>query len=239
LAQSFKLLFLILILLLSGCFENKNTSDKNRLSIFVASSAKEMITEIADDFKKDKYIQIDIYSTSSGKGYSQLIHGFKYDLYFSADSEYPQKVYEKGLSEKPQTYAIGLLALYSKNPELIKIGILALENDEVVKIAIGNPKLAPYGKLGVEFLKNSNLYYKIESKLILGANISQAVQFVDTGAVEIGIVAISLLKDKPQNQYMKLDTKFYKPMKQNFVVTKYGKTKKLTQEFVEYMKLTK
>lgn len=230
--QSFKLIFIISVLFLNSCSENKTISDKNRLSIFVASSSKELITKIADDFQKDKNITIDIYSTSSGKGYAQLINGFKYDIYFSADSEYPNKVYNQGLSEKPKVYEIGFLALYSKNTTLISKGILALTDDEVVKIAIANPKLAPYGKLGIKFLKNIKIYNKLKEKLILGENISQAVQFVDAGAVDIGIVAISLLKDKPKNQYLKLESKFYNPMKQTFVVTKYGKDKKIVQDFI-------
>lgn len=232
-----KVSMLILIFLVS-CSDNldQKFEDKNRLSIFVASSGKIAISKIADEFKRiEKDVEIDIYSMSSGKGYAQLLNGFQYDLYFSADFKYPEKVFEQNLGDKPKVYAIGLLALYYKNIELLKYGIEGLTNSRVRIVSIANPKLAPYGLLAMEVLSSYKIYDKIYKKIVKGDNIAQSVQFVDTGSANIGIVALSLLINNPKDEYISIDKDKYQPMKQAFVITKYGKKKSLSEKFANFV----
>ncbi len=229
----FSVLFLILFI---GCSENNQSTNNKKLSIFVASSAKYAIEDITKEFKKeiDDEVEIEIYSNSSGKGFAQLQNGFKYDLYFSADSIYPKKIIENNLAKESKVYAKGLLVLYSKNSDLLKNNNLVeiLTNQNISKIAVANPKLAPYGVLGIKLLKNLNLENKLKSKLVFGSNIAQTVQFVDSGNAEIGLVAKSLVKDK---KFLSIDKKLFKPISQSFVLTKFGENKSLAVKFRDFV----
>ena len=101
---------------------------------------------------------------------------------------------------------------------------------------IANPKLAPYGEAALEILKNCGLEDESKEKLVLGDNIAQSVQFVDSGAAEIGLVAFSLIKTtKEESQYMLIDQSSYSPMKQAFVLTKYAKGKPLAYKFGDFL----
>jgi len=234
-----KLIVVSFILLFIGCSEDRNIKfeDTNRLSIFVASSGKSAISKVANQFQKIyKDINIDIYSMSSGKGYAQLINGFKYDLYFSADSIYPKKVFDSNLSSsKPKVYAVGILALYSKNIDLLKSGVEGLNNREINFISIANPRLAPYGILAVDILKNYGIYDEVKDKIVKGDNIAQATQFIDIGSADIGIVAFSLINNKTKDHYILIDKKRYKPIQQSFVITKYGDKKDLAKKFANFL----
>ena len=229
---------IIALLLFSSCSENIDAKfqEKNRLSIFVASSGKMAITKVVDTFQKThKDIKVDIYSMSSGKGFAQLLNGFQYDLYFSADSEYPTKVFEQNLSTAPKIYAIGLLALYSKNSELLKYGVEGMIDSRVKIVSIANPRLAPYGLLAMEVLSSYKIYEKVYEKIVKGDNIAQSLQFIDTGSADIGIVALSLLEDRPKSEYILIDKDRYTPVKQAFVITKFGDKKDLAKEFSDFI----
>lgn len=208
------------------------------IQVFAASSTKLAMQEITDEFK-DKNPQDDIvviYS-ATGKAYAQFTNGFEYDIFIAADSKYPEKIASDGDAiTEPLVYAMGAVALFSHDEDLIKTGIDALKSEKVKFLSIANPRLAPYGEAALEILKNYGLEDAAKEKLVLGDNIAQSVQFVDSGAAEIGLVAFSLIKTtKKESEYLLIEQSKYSPMRQAFVLTKYAKEKPLAQKFGDFL----
>ena len=208
------------------------------LKIFAASSTKPAMQEIVKEFKKrHPNAKLELSYSATGKAYAQFSNGFKYDIFMAADTTYPQRIYDDANAiTEPRIYAHGALALFSTNAELIKRGLVSLKESSVKHLSIANPRLAPYGVAALEILKNSGLEDVTKSKLVLGDNIAQSVQFVDSGAAEMGLVAYSLIKNtKKESEYLLVDTNLYSPMKQAFVLTKYAKNKPLAKEFGDFL----
>lgn len=208
------------------------------INIFAASSTKLAMQKVIEKFKSaNPDDEIVITFSSTGKAYAQFSNGFAYDIFMAADSSYPAKIDEdKNAITKPQVYALGAVALFSTNKELIKKGLEALRDEKVKHISIANPRLAPYGVAAMEILKNYSLDSVAKPKLVLGDNIAQSVQFVDSGAAEIGLVAYSLIKSsRDADEFMLIDKIKYSTMEQAFVLTKYAKDKPLASKFAEFI----
>jgi len=210
------------------------------IKIFAASSTKLAMQEIVDEFKSNNpKDDITVIYSGTGKAYAQFTNGFEYDIFIAADSNYPQKIADDGDAiTEPILYAMGAVALFGHNEELVKMGMDAIKSDKVKYISIANPKLAPYGEAAIEILKNYGLEDEAKGKLVLGDNIAQSVQFVDSGAAEIGLVAFSLVKTtKKESEYMLIEPSRYTPMRQAFVLTKYAKEKPLAKKFGDFLLL--
>lgn len=210
----------------------------DKINIFAASSTKLAMQEIIENFKsKNPNDEIIASYSATGKAYAQFTNGFQYDIFMAADTTYPNKIVsDKNAIAEPVVYAMGVVALYSNDKELIKKGIEALKDDKIKHISIANPKLAPYGVAATEILENYDLLDIVKNKIVLGDNIAQSVQFVDSGAAEIGLVAFSLIKTiKKEEEYVLVDPSKYKPMEQSFVLTKYAKEKPLATKFASFI----
>ncbi len=208
------------------------------IKVFVASSAKLAMSEITNEFKKsNQNDEIVLTFSATGKAYAQLSNGFEYDIFMAADSKHPAKIVSDGLAiSKPKIYAMGVVALYSNDKNLIKLGINALKSDKVKHISIANPKVAPYGVAAMEILTNYGVKDAVGNKIVMGDNIAQSVQFVDSGAADIGLVAYSLLKETElKGEYLVIDKSKYAPMEQSFVITKYAKAKSLAIKFASFI----
>lgn len=208
------------------------------IKVFAASSTKLAMSEVVKNFKaQNPNDDILITFSSTGKAYAQFLHGFDYDIFMAADDKYPAKIVKDGNAiSDPEIYALGSVALYSTNPEFIKMGMDALKNDKVKHISIANPKLAPYGVAAMEIIKNYGEDDVASTKLVLGDNIAQSVQFVDSGAAQIGLVAFSLIKStQDSSHYMAIDSEKYTLLKQAFVLTKYAKGKPLAVKFAKFI----
>ncbi|HUH42254.1 MAG TPA: molybdate ABC transporter substrate-binding protein [Sulfurimonas sp.] len=208
------------------------------IKVFAASSTKLAMQKVIEKFNvANPNDEIVITYSSTGKAYAQFSNGFAYDIFMAADSTYPAKIDEdKNAITKPEVYALGAVALFSTNKELIKKGLEALRDEKVKHISIANPRLAPYGVAAQEILKNYSLEDVAKPKLVLGDNIAQSVQFVDSGAAEIGLVAYSLIKTKRDaDEFMLIDKTKYSLMEQAFVLTKYAKDKPLAKKFAEFI----
>lgn len=209
------------------------------IKVFAASSTKLAMSEIVEEFKKlDPKNEVLVTFSATGKAYAQFSNGFDYDIFMAADSTYPAKIVEDGNAiSQPEIYALGVLALYSSDKELVKEGMDALKNPKVKHISIASPKVAPYGLAATEIIKSYGLDELVASKLVLGDNIAQSVQFVDSGAAEVGIVALSLIiSNKKVDEYMKIDESKYKSLEQSFVITKYAKEKPLAMKFAAFIR---
>ncbi len=193
------------------------------ITIAVASNFLAPIKELKTAFEGQSDHKLRVVSASSGKLYAQIKNGAPYDLFLSADQEMPSLLVQDGLANKDSlfTYATGTLVLWSPNPDLVKGGAKTLENGGFRKLAMANPKLAPYGRAAAEVLDKLGLSSTLEKKIVRGENISQTFQFVSSGNAELGFVALSQLTQngslKPGSAWIIPQT-FYSPIHQDAVL---------------------
>ncbi|MDF1878340.1 molybdate ABC transporter substrate-binding protein [Sulfurimonas sp. SAG-AH-194-C20] len=212
------------------------------INIAVATNVSYAIQELKSKFlQTHPDININIILGSSGKLTAQISHGAPYGLFLSANMLYPSKLYEQNLATTiPVVYARGTLALFSASEKNFSLGLALLKDNHIQKIAIANPKTAPYGKAAFEALKNAKIYTDINSKLIFAESISQTLSYV-ISAADIGFVAKSSLYSAKMSQYKEdvhfkeLDTTLYNPIDQGVVLLAYGKTEKAYRLFYEFL----
>jgi len=178
---------------------------------------------------------------SSGKLTAQIRHGSPVGLFMSANMKYPEALYEEGNAvSKPIVYAQGALALLSVKVQDFSKGLVLLKSQRIEKIAIANPKTAPYGVAAVEALKNAKLYEILKPKFVYGESISQTVTYA-TKAADIGLIAKSSLFS-PQMRHFKegvnwkdVNSSLYTPISQGMVILKQGKGNAEIKAFYDFI----
>ena len=212
------------------------------LTIAAAADLTFAFKELAPQFEQATGDKVKLSFGSSGNFYAQIRNGAPYDLFFSADSGYPKKLAAAGLAE-PGTiyeYAVGKIVLWVLNSSSLDVtkGLAILTDASVRKIAIADPAHAPYGVAAVAALKNDKLYDTVRPKLVEGENIAQTAQFVQSGAADIGILALSLALAptmQKQGRYELIPAKLYPPIAQAGVILKSSKEKQAAEEFIKFM----
>ena len=233
-----KLIIILLTVLFAG-------SHAPAPAVKVAASAdlKFAMAELASQFEKQSGAKLDITYGSSGNFLTQIENGAPFDLFFSADSEYPKKLEAAGLAE-PGTlreYAVGHIVIWTPNDSGInaaKDGWKSSLDQRVKKIAIANPEHAPYGRAAVAALKKAGIYEQVKHKLVYGENISQAAQFVRSGNAQAGIVAMSLAVSPAMHdgKRWEIPAEMHPAIEQGAVVLKNAKNKEAAQAFLEFVK---
>jgi molybdate transport system substrate-binding protein len=196
-----------------------------KVNVAAAANLRYVLEEIKTSYVKvHPKAVVNINYGSSGTLVQQIINGASFDFFMAADNEFPVKLKEKGLTTGPMsTYAFGKLALYSTTLDVKRLGLKALNEPEVKKIAIANPVTAPYGERSEVLLKSQGLYNQLRSKIVVGENISQAAQFAFTGNAELGFVALSLAlapEMSGKGAYYIIPSNMYKPIEQTCVLIK-------------------
>lgn len=169
----------------------------NDILAAAASDLNFAIKDIIAEFEQKTGHQVKLSLGSSGNFYSQISNGAPFEIYFSADIGFPRKLEDAHLTV-PNTlfpYAVGRIVIWVPKDSPIDVqtlGMNSLRHPSIKKIAIANWKHAPYGRAAVAALKHFDLYDKVEPKFVLGENISQTAQFVQSGNADIGIIALSL-----------------------------------------------
>lgn len=209
------------------------------VSITAAADLKFCLDLLVTEYQKGHPADtIQVAYGSSGKAFTQLQQGAPFDLYFSADIEYPRKLGEAGLTaSEPKLYAVGRIVLWSDKEDASKLTLKDLSAERFTKIAIANPEHAPYGKRAEEALKSAGVWKSVESRLVLGENISQTAQFVQSGNAPIGILALSLVKSPAfaSKPYALIPSDLHQPLEQALVIMKRAKENKLAKDFVNYL----
>ena len=214
------------------------------ITVAAASDLNFVFKEIVADFEKKTGNVVKLSLGSSGNFYAQLSNGAPFDLFFSADIGYPKKLEETGLAETGTLYmyAVGRIVIWVPKGSPIDVrwlGMKVLQHPSVKKIAIANPKHAPYGRAAVAAMEYFKVYDAVKDKLVLGENISQTAQFVQTGGADIGIIALSLAVApamKERGTYWEVPLEAYPRLEQGAVVLKTAKDMKAARSFWEYIK---
>ena len=233
--------FFISLLLLNGCL------CAAELSVAVASNFKYTLQKLGADFKLKTGHELIISSASSGKLYAQIKHGAPYDVFLSADEKRADLLVSEKLADADNAYvyALGKLVLVS-NINHSDLGSQqnckqVLGSDGLRRLAIANPKIAPYGHAASQVLDKLGLWQQLRSRIIMGENVSQTFQFVATKNADAGFVAESMIKLAGDTEYAclwQVPTDLYSPIRQKMVVLNNAKNKQAVEEFVRYMKST-
>jgi molybdate transport system substrate-binding protein len=211
--------------------------------VAAAADLKFAMQDVATQFEKQSGTKVDVTYGSSGNFFSQLQNGAPFDLFFSADIDYPRKLEAAGFAE-PGTiyeYAVGRIALWTPSDakvDVTRLGWKTLLDPSVQKISIANPEHAPYGRAAVAALQKAGIYEQVKAKLVYGENISQAAQFVQSGNAQAGIVALSLavspgMKD---GKRWEIPADMHPPIEQAAIVLKNAKNKDAARAFLEFVK---
>lgn len=240
----FRIISIIILFVSCGDY-----SSKAQINIAVASSMQPVLQEIATQFENDYHIKINLISASSGKLSSQIEAGAPYDLFLSADSFFTNYLFDKLLlPTPPQTFAFGKLSLVSRLPfnldetnevseqcVQLKKWLLSLSNH---KIAVPNPKVAPYGKAAIALLNNLNLETSLNSKLVYTESVSQSNQFIWSKAVEVaftsGSAETSFTDNSEALYFYNLPDSLYPPIENSYVIISNNNLK-LTEQFVSFL----
>lgn len=224
----------VLTVLLSG------TARAEKIMIAAAADLKFAMDEIVAAFRGvHAGDEVDVIYGSSGKFHTQVSQGAPYDLFFSADIAFAEELKNKGFAaSEVMPYAIGRIVLWSSSLDASKMNLESLLDPAIKRIAIANPKHAPYGKRAEEAMRHQGLWDQLQPKLVFGENISHTAQFVQTGNAQVGIIALSLalnpeLADK--GGYWMIPAEWHAPLKQGFIITKRAEGKALARQFADYM----
>jgi len=218
------------------------TASPEAIRIAAAADLQFAMAELATQYQAKSGQSLDVTYGSSGNFFSQMQNGAPFDLFFSADIDYPRKLESLGFAE-PGTlylYAIGRIVLWAPADSKLDVtrGWDVLRDPGVRKISIANPEHAPYGRAAVAALRTAGIYDQISGKLIYGENISQAAQFVQSGNAQVGVVALSLAISPAMSDghRWEIPANLYPPIEQGVVVLKASKNKRAAISFLDFVK---
>ena len=208
--------------------------------IAVASNFAVPMKALIKDFQSQHSGRIIASYASSGKLYAQIQHGAPFDGFFSADQDKVNRLASKNMAITGSqfTYAEGTLVLWSNDPKQPMVNQEILSGNTFNKLALANPKLAPYGLAAKQTLEHLNLITSTRTKWVMGENISQAFQFTLSGNAQLGFIALSQLlnSDRKSKNYWKVPKHFHKPIYQDAVLLQSGSENTIVKSFMTYMK---
>lgn len=226
----------LIVLFLLAVFATQSHADN--INIAVASNFSHTLQMLADDFKAKTGHQLRVSSASTGKLYTQINHGAPFDVFLSADEDRADRLIAEGKArtELGRVYAVGRLTLLS-NIKTEKDCQDILGSTELKRLSIANPKTAPYGAAAQQTLEKLQRWENVNTKLVMGENIAQTLQFVSTGSASAGFVAKSMLQGAKIESACEWDVpaNMHEPIKQKMVVLDASADKPAVKAFWQYM----
>ena len=232
------LFFLVMLF----CMALPCPAQKKQIHVAAASDLQAVMPQIAKAFEAQTHIAVELTFGSSGNLFSQIQNGASFDVFFSADDEFPARLIQGNLAEprSSMVYAVGSLVLWMPantkcRPQIEKWNCLL--KPAVAKIAIANPAHAPYGRAAVSALQSAHMYDQIRAKLVLGENISQAAQFVQSGNAQAGLLAFSQVHAPAMSngEPWEIPRDTYPPIQQTVVVLKSAREKSAAYDFLKFV----
>jgi molybdate transport system substrate-binding protein len=209
------------------------------ITIVAASSIKFAMTDIVNKFNAEhRNDEIKTIYGASGKFAAQIQNGAPFDIFFAADTNFPQMLKKERLtSTDPVVYAVGRLVIWSSTTDATKLTLQKLSESTIRKLAIANPEHAPYGMRAKEAMKSARVWEKIQSKLVFGENVEHTAQMVSTGAADAGLIPLSVALNPAmvkQGGYSLIDDSLHDPLAQAFVIIQRAKDSALARRFAAY-----
>lgn len=210
-----------------------------QLTIAAASDLRFALDEIRGHFQAlNPQAQVDIVYGSSGNMSTQIANGAPYDLFFSADIAYPRQLHAQGhAATPPRPYARGRLVVWHNKSGTAPYTLDDLTSENLRRIAIAQPRHAPYGDRARQALKAKGLWQAVEPRLVFGENIAQTASMVESGAADAGLVALSLARFPAMaaQGYTLVEESLHDPLVQGFIITRHSADNALARDFSELM----
>ena len=214
-----------------------------QLHIAAASDLQAALPDIVRDFERSAAVRVTVSYGSSGNFFAQIQNGAPFDVFLSADVDYPRQLADAGLADRStlQLYATGHLVVWARRESKIDLsrGLASLTDPRVRHVALANPKYAPYGRAAEAALRYERIYDAVRGKLVLGENISQTAQLVDSGNATVGIIALSVAVGptlRAHGTYIEIPAAAHPPIDQAAVIVSASARKPLASEFLAYLK---
>ncbi|MCG8575337.1 MAG: molybdate ABC transporter substrate-binding protein, partial [Flavobacteriales bacterium] len=228
---------LLLLVSLATWITSCGESDGKKLRVATAASAQFVLKEIGEQFGKEHDVEVEVISGSSGKLTTQILNSAPFDLFFAANMMYPTEVQKAGKANgDPVIYGYGIPVFWTMYDDikLTADGQFLLDS-RIEKIAIADPKNAPYGEMAIQYLKDNKIYDKVEHKLVYGESISQVNEYITHKTVEVGIGAKSVVLSpdvEEKGQYLDLGEQY--KIEQGAVILTNTADNELKQQFMDF-----
>ena len=223
--------------------ESPVSAQTRALTVAAASDLQAALPEIIRGFERDAKTTVTVSFGSSGNFFAQIQNGAPYDVFLSADIDYPRQLVASKHADASSLYryATGRIVLWARNDSGIDVerGLSVLKDNAVKRIAIANPKFAPYGRAAEAALRRENLYDSVRAKLVVGDNISQTAQLVHSGNADVGIIALSLALGpalRASGRFFEIPESAHPPIEQAAVIVASSKNKELAGQLLAYLK---
>lgn len=231
-------------ILLCVALIESSPSPAAELTIAAASDLNFAFKYLVTAFEQKTGDHVKLSLGSSGNFFSQIQNGAPFDVFFSADIRYPQQLIESGhaTADSLYRYAVGRIVVWVPNASPLRAdqrGMEVLLDPAARKIAIANPKHAPYGRAAVAAMEQAQVYERAKEKLVVGENISQAAQFVESGAADVGVIALSLALApamQTAGRYWEIPETMHPPIEQGAVMLTGAKQKEAAAAFLEFVR---
>jgi len=213
------------------------------ITVAAAADLRAVLDEISARYRAETSVQVKVVYGSSGNLYQQIQNGAPFDLFFSANSDYPKKLEAAGLivPRSYYEYARGSIVLFVASNSALNLqeGLPVLLDASIKRIAIADPAHAPYGRAAIAVLKSQGLYDRVSGKIVVGENVAQAASFVTSGAADVGIIARSLAmlpSARSQSRFAEIPANEYPPIIQACVALKSSKIQTAANRFLSYVR---
>ena len=222
------------------CFSFSLSVSAAEVRIAVAANFTHTLSQLQTQFETMTPHRISVISGSTGKLFAQINNGAPFDVFLSADADAPTQLVGSGqaVAQSQFTYARGRLVLWSAQPELVRDAAQSLRVG-TQKIALANPKHAPYGRAAQQALRALKLWDVVQSRVVLGENVNQTLQFAVTGNATWAFVGLAQVFNLPPEQrggYWEVPRDIYEPIIQDAVLLVRGRDSPAAQEFITYLR---
>jgi molybdate transport system substrate-binding protein len=227
---------------------HENSAAAEEITVAAASDLQFALREIAQNYEKKTGNKVKLTFGSSGALAAQILNGAPFDVFFSADASYPEKLVQQNAADGKTLirYARGLLVLWVEKGQpfggtvggIVMADLHSLTAEGIKKIAIANPQHAPYGRAAVEAMKKAGVYDKVANKVVMGENVSQAAQFAESGNAQAALLPLSLAQAaslRERGSYVTVPPDQYSPIIQAAVVTKRAHDSVVATGFLRFV----
>lgn len=214
------------------------------VKVAVAANFAQAMKEIATGFERETGHKVNLTQGATGKFYAQIVNGAPFEVFLSADDEVPSRLVREGkaVSGTQFTYAIGRLALWSPDANLVDQGGGVLKTEKFKFLSIANARVAPYGRAAVQTMQKLGVLTAVEPRVVQGESITQAHQFVSSGNAQLGFVALSQIwengKLKPGSAWI-VPEAMHDQLKQDAVLLSQAKDSVAARALLDYLKSDK
>jgi len=242
--KRFRLVLALSLALSSALTWTQESKSESQLLVAAAADLNPALNDIAQHFQKKTGVKVKLSFGASGALTQQIQNGAPFDLFFSADMDYPRQLIAQGQADAASLYkySLGKLVLWVPSTSPLDVqhkGMEALLDASVKTIAIANPQHAPYGRAALAALKHAGLYDRLADRFVMGENVSQAAQFVESGNAQAGFIALAHALSpaiKNTGKFWIVPADYYPPLEQGVVIVTKSPRQKEAADFLEYLK---